>query len=152
MTVIILIGLILYHIPSKYERNYQVSTIDGEIANFKIDITYYRLLLVPNRVEGKITLNEITYRSFQPDSNRNFIQRLYKKINGELEYPWFIADGAVGSEELKRIVIILDESNIFEQSYFMQYDERISPTSKVFYGPAINANEAIILSKKFMDS
>lgn len=93
----------------------------------------------------------MTYISAQPGTNLNLFQRFSKKLNGELEYPWFIAEGAVGSEQLERIVLVLDDSKVFKEINYLQHDKRISTESKVFYGPAANASEATLLSKKFMD-
>jgi hypothetical protein len=148
-TFLLLLGLIWYHIPQKYERSYDVSTVEGELARLKLDITYYRTLISQTRIEGRIELNGKSYKSFYQASNNSLLTNISKKIKGEIAYPWFLDEEFLGPASDADTLIVLSENKMFKEISLMRNDMKDISTIQVFYGPAKNSHEAEVLVNKF---
>lgn len=150
MSFFLLVGLIWYHIPQKYERSYDVSTIEGEQGKLKLEITYYRVLFSQNRIEGRIELNGKSYKSFHQASYDNLLTRITKKVKGEIVFPWFLEEEFLGPASDAGTLIVLGEYKKFTEIIFMRFGMKDSSPTHVFYGPAKNSHEAEVLANKFL--
>lgn len=147
MSVIVLVLSVWYHVPQKYERSYEVSTLQEESASFKVNINHTRTFFTRDKIFGQIEFNGKLYKSIKVSSNDNLFKRIRKKINGEYEYPWFIEEGFHGSAMDAEKIIIIRENNLFKEISFLHVGFKSSSMNH-YYGPAETSKEAAAIAKK----
>ena len=140
---------IWYHVPQKYERRYEVRTLEQEIETLRIDLTCVRTFWNKDRVFGTVELGSKKYKSIENTSNERFLERFQSKVNGQKDFPWFIDVEFQGSAMNAEKLIILNENGGFEEISFLQIGTENVFTNH-YFGPARNIEETDLLARKFM--
>lgn len=62
LAVVLLAGLIIYHLPHHWQVSMPVCSADGEVSTLQIDVNYYRRLFSTPWVEGTVTFDGVVYQ------------------------------------------------------------------------------------------
>ena len=67
LAVVLLAGLIIYHLPQRRQVTMPVCSADGEVSTLQIDVNYYRRLFSTPWVEGTVTFDGVVYQDYHAD-------------------------------------------------------------------------------------
>ena len=67
LVVVLLAGLIIYHLPHHWQVSMPVCSADGKVSTLQIDVNYYRRLFSTPWVEGTVTFDGVVYRDYHAD-------------------------------------------------------------------------------------
>ena len=67
LAVVLLAGLIIYHLPHHWQVSMPVCSADGKVSTLQIDVNYYRRLFSTTWVEGTVTFDGVVYRDYHAD-------------------------------------------------------------------------------------
>lgn len=67
LIVILLAGLIVYHLPQHRQVSMPVCNAAGEVSTLEIDVKYYRRLFSTPWVEGTATFDGVVYQDYHAD-------------------------------------------------------------------------------------
>ena len=67
LAVVLLAGLIIYHLPHHWQVSMPVCSADGKVSTLQIDVNYYRRLFSTPWVEGTVTFDGVVYRDYHAD-------------------------------------------------------------------------------------
>ena len=67
LAVVLLAGLIIYHLPHHWQVSMPVCSTDGEVSTLQIDVNYYHRLFSTPWVEGTVTFDGVVYRDYHAD-------------------------------------------------------------------------------------
>lgn len=67
LAVVLLAGLIIYHLPHHWQVSMPVCSADGEVSTLQIDVNYYHRLFSTPWVEGTVTFDGVVYRDYHAD-------------------------------------------------------------------------------------
>lgn len=136
------VATIIYHLPVKVTKEMPMCSIDGELINAKLDLTWRKSFFNPKTLSGSVFIDGKEYRSVKLGNDEPSI-RLKEKILGDEISPWFHQANKTGvaiHEDM--FTIILYDENFDKFGFHLSNKEG----ETTFYGPAESKEEAIALS------
>lgn len=88
LVLLILLIAFIYLLPDKKSGELSVCSLEGEQADLVFDIIWYKSLIGPIRLEGKISLDGQEYESVEMGKDK-WTYRISKKIKGDIDTPLF---------------------------------------------------------------
>ena len=84
-----LIAVVWYHMPIEKQVSATLCSVDGELMEVELDVSWYRYLLAPTELKGTVTIDDVVYERIKVNDEDGFIEKIKKKIENKTTTPWF---------------------------------------------------------------
>jgi hypothetical protein len=148
--IVVIIIIFAYHLPVEKVKNMTVCTLDGQLADIKIDIKFYKSFFKPTIGKGTIIFNGVEYinateKGFEPFYKDSLFTKLELKSNG-LPYLYFV-NSSLNPPSYLSDTILFTKVNDMDEVAFM-YTKADNETGGIeYFGPAATSEEAYNIYK-----
>lgn len=172
---IFIAAAIIYRMPYKFEKEFTVCSLDGEVRTVKVDMVWQRYFTKPSKLLGNVYFNDKTYYNADGYIDENgkwdmvgspqargffkIIQDIGEKFSRTKFLPWMKADLKENVEKFHELnfddsVYIYFKDTKFEQIEMIEviFPEGENHTTGIsYFGPAETAEEAEELMNEIYD-